>query len=218
MFLVMAIPMWLVFGLKMSLSQKLGLCAVLGLGVIIIVFSVVRIIVTNTIGRQPEITWLALWSSIESSVAVIVACLASFKVLFSANRGSSYPGGYGASGGGYRGNASSGRKDAGQRGSRYGSRYASNKSSATRVGHRELTSGSFDDAEMQNLGTKNGHGNITITGGRDRDPRSRRYGEKEWDDDAESQQHIMNGDDIRVQTTWNVEPDVNLHSPSPHAR
>ena len=43
--------------------------------------SIVRIIVTNTDGVHPEVSWLALWSSIESSVAVIVACLVSFKAL-----------------------------------------------------------------------------------------------------------------------------------------
>ena len=149
---------------------------------------------------------------------MIVACLASFKVLLSTRKGTSYPGASGAGDGAYGGNANSGRKEAGNRRSRYGSRYASNKGSATRVGHRELTSGSYENAEMQNMSKKHGHANITITGGRDRDSRSRRlgYGEKDWDDDAESQQHIMHGDDIRVQTTWNVEPET--QSPLPHPR
>ena len=191
----MAIPIWLVFGLKMSLSQKLGLSGVLGLGVIIIIFSVIRIIVTNTAGRQPEISWLALWSSIESSVAVIVACLASFKVLLNSRKGSGYPGGYGATRGGHHAQVSGGRKEAGNRSTRYGT----NKSNAPRLGHRELSSASYEDSEMQNLGTKHGHGQATITAGRE--PRNKQFGEKEWDDDSESQQHIMHGDDIRAETT-----------------
>lgn len=78
---VIAIPVWLCWQINISLKQKLGLYAVLCLGVVIIVFSVVRIIVTNVDGVHPEVSWLAMWSSIESSVAVIVACLASFKAI-----------------------------------------------------------------------------------------------------------------------------------------
>jgi hypothetical protein len=75
----------------MTWAQRLSLAAILGLGVIITIFSVVRIILTNASGRQPEISWLALWSSIESSVAVMVACLASFKVLLTNRRRATEP-------------------------------------------------------------------------------------------------------------------------------
>jgi hypothetical protein len=183
----------------MSLQQKLGLIAVLSLGVIIIVFSVIRIIVTNTVGAQPEISWLALWSAIESSIAVIVACLASFKVLLSSKRGT---GGYDPSGehyGGRYGNMSNGRKTTGNRKSMIGT----NKSSGTKVAQRELTE-SYDDTEMNNLGGRYGGGTIVIGG---KENRGRRFGEKEWDDDQDSQQQILHGDDIRVQTTWNVSRD-----------
>lgn len=54
--------------------------SVVGLGIIIVVFAVIRIIVTNTTGTHPEVIWLALWSAIETSVAVIIICLTSFKV------------------------------------------------------------------------------------------------------------------------------------------
>lgn len=196
----MALPLWLILGLKMSLQQKIGLVAVLSLGVIIIIFSVIRIIVTNTVGQQPEISWLALWSSIESSIAVIVACLASFKVLLSSKKSSSY----GPSGGQYPGqygNMSNSRKAGGNRRSIMGT----SKSGTTRVGHRELTSESYDDTEMNALGGKYGGGTITITGGKG--PKVRKFGDKEWDDDQDSQQQILHGDDIRVQTTWNVSRD-----------
>lgn len=59
---------------------------VLTVGVIIIAFSIARILVTDKHRKHPEITWLALWSSIESSVAVIVACMVSFKTLLSEQR------------------------------------------------------------------------------------------------------------------------------------
>jgi hypothetical protein len=48
------------------------------------VFAAVRVAVTSSDGERvhPEITWLALWSATESSVAVSVACMPSFRVLF----------------------------------------------------------------------------------------------------------------------------------------
>lgn len=84
--IVICLPIYLTFNLKMTWAQKVSLAAVLCLGVIITIFSVIRIILTNSTGRQPEISWLALWSSIESSIAVMVACLASFKVLLTNRR------------------------------------------------------------------------------------------------------------------------------------
>lgn len=55
-------------------------------------FAVVRIILTNEEGQQPEITWLAFWSVVESSIAVVVGCLASFKVLLTRRQSRSYGG------------------------------------------------------------------------------------------------------------------------------
>lgn len=69
--------------------RKVGLFAVLSLGLFIIAVAIARVVVTDTQGVHPEITWLALWSAVESSVAVIVCCLASFKVLFKAQHANS---------------------------------------------------------------------------------------------------------------------------------
>lgn len=57
---------------------------VLGLGVLVIAFAITRISFSDTQNSQPEISWLALWSAVESSVAVIVCCLASFRILYTA--------------------------------------------------------------------------------------------------------------------------------------
>jgi hypothetical protein len=63
-------------------KQKFGLFVVPSLSVFIIGVAAARVIVTDTQGVHPEISWLALWSAVESSVAVIVCCLVSFKALF----------------------------------------------------------------------------------------------------------------------------------------
>jgi hypothetical protein len=75
---------------RVSKKQKLGLFVVLSLSVFIIGVAVARIIVTDTQGVHPEISWLALWSAVESSVAVFVCCLASFKALFKSQHASGH--------------------------------------------------------------------------------------------------------------------------------
>lgn len=85
---------------RLSAKRKLGLFVVLGLGVFIIGVAIARIIVTDTQSVHPEISWLALWSAVESSVAVIVCCLASFKALFKAQHANSHCQPYHAQGGG----------------------------------------------------------------------------------------------------------------------
>jgi hypothetical protein len=47
----------------------------------IILFAVIRIIVTNTSNTSPEPIWLEPWSAIETSVAVTVISLTSLKVV-----------------------------------------------------------------------------------------------------------------------------------------
>jgi len=78
---VIALPISIVARVKVSPKQKFGLLAVMSLGVFIIGVAIARVIVTDTQGVHPEISWLALWSVVESSVAVLVCCLASFKAM-----------------------------------------------------------------------------------------------------------------------------------------
>jgi hypothetical protein len=78
---VIALPISIVARVKVSPKQKFGLLAVMSLGVFIVGVAIARVIVTDTQGFHPEIYWLALWSVVESSVAVLVCCLASFKVM-----------------------------------------------------------------------------------------------------------------------------------------
>lgn len=58
----------------------------MSLGVFIIAVAIARVVVTDTQGLHPEISWLALWSVVESSVAVLVCCLASFKTMFNSQQ------------------------------------------------------------------------------------------------------------------------------------
>lgn len=74
--------MSLAMRVRLPWRSRLALVGVFALGLFVVLFSVVRIIVTNTHNTLPELSWLALWSVIEASVACIVCNLAPFKVMF----------------------------------------------------------------------------------------------------------------------------------------
>lgn len=67
---------------RLPLADKVALASILSLGVIIMLFAIIRIVVTNQNNSHPETSWLNLWSQIEASVAVIISALAPFKTLF----------------------------------------------------------------------------------------------------------------------------------------
>ncbi|KFY94594.1 hypothetical protein V500_03147, partial [Pseudogymnoascus sp. VKM F-4518 (FW-2643)] len=77
---VIALPWKLLWVVKRSRAEKIAIGSVAGLGVAIITFAIIRVIVTNTTHTHPELVWLALWSAIESSIAVIVVSLTSLRV------------------------------------------------------------------------------------------------------------------------------------------
>lgn len=194
-FLIILIPLWLTFGLKMSLGQKLGLVGVLCLGVITMVFSAIRIIVTNTNSVHPEISWLALWSCIESSIAVIVACLTSFRILFTQlKKGSSYPGGYGG------------------RSNNIANRYANHSKS----GQRDLEGSKNAKDTVREMGSEDDsiemdavkrHKGVTTCIGGDDGRASSVGSDKDWHGDTGSVERILPSEAIRVQTTWRVNRD-----------
>lgn len=72
--LVMALPIRLLFGLRISVKQKIGIGCIFSLGLIVIVFSVVRLlkVVPLITGSKPaaEVS-LACWSMVESSIGEI---------------------------------------------------------------------------------------------------------------------------------------------------
>ncbi|KAI9790766.1 MAG: hypothetical protein M1833_001762 [Piccolia ochrophora] len=80
--MIIGLPIHLLWKVRISLRQKFALGGIFCLGFLIIIFSMVRVILTNSKTTHTEVTWLDMWSSIEATVAVVVSCLASFKALF----------------------------------------------------------------------------------------------------------------------------------------
>ncbi|KAL8919058.1 MAG: hypothetical protein Q9172_005158 [Xanthocarpia lactea] len=80
----MFIPFSMLKGVQMSWRRKAALSGIFSLVVITMVFAVARtalITSSNTIQVDSSLLWM--WSAIQASIAIIVACLATFPNLFS---------------------------------------------------------------------------------------------------------------------------------------
>ncbi|KAL8993148.1 MAG: hypothetical protein Q9169_006569 [Polycauliona sp. 2 TL-2023] len=82
--LIMLIPFSMLKGVQMRWDRKAALGGIFSLVVITMIFAIVRVSLVGGNDRtQPDSSWLYLWSAIEASIAIIVACLATFRNLFS---------------------------------------------------------------------------------------------------------------------------------------
>ncbi|APA11372.1 hypothetical protein sscle_07g061420 [Sclerotinia sclerotiorum 1980 UF-70] len=85
--MIMAIPFCILWTVRLSQKRKLAFAGIFSLAVITMIFAIVRVAVNigsphSTLFDQ---SWLYTWSLIEQTVAIIVACLASFRSLFARN-------------------------------------------------------------------------------------------------------------------------------------
>lgn len=75
---VMSLPIGLIRHLRIPLVRKIQAVGLFGLGILVIIASIIHVIqvgaTTSAGNTTPSLTWLALWSIIESSVAIIVGC------------------------------------------------------------------------------------------------------------------------------------------------
>ncbi|KAF2026756.1 hypothetical protein EK21DRAFT_103018 [Setomelanomma holmii] len=88
-FMIMAFPIKLVWNLQMARGQKIGIIALFGSGFVCIAFATIRVIQIGmkTGGNtSPSPTWLALWTIIESAIAICIGCCPAFAVLYRTTR------------------------------------------------------------------------------------------------------------------------------------
>ncbi|KAH7311803.1 hypothetical protein BKA65DRAFT_558443 [Rhexocercosporidium sp. MPI-PUGE-AT-0058] len=80
--MIMAIPVQILYSLRISTAQKLSVGVVFIVSIITMVFAVVRVVSldSSVANGQVSTTWLILWAAIEGTVAVVVGCLPSFAV------------------------------------------------------------------------------------------------------------------------------------------
>jgi hypothetical protein len=74
----MLLPIGIIQNLQIPLARKIQIGGLFALGILVIIASIVRVIqvgaTTGTNNTTPSLAWLALWSIIESSVAIMVGC------------------------------------------------------------------------------------------------------------------------------------------------
>ncbi|OBT90781.1 hypothetical protein VE02_00625 [Pseudogymnoascus sp. 03VT05] len=80
--LIMVIPIRVLVSLRITLVQKISIGVVFIVGIITMVFAIVRVVSLNSSvnGGQVSTQWLMLWAGIEGVVAIIVGCLPSFAI------------------------------------------------------------------------------------------------------------------------------------------
>ncbi|KAK0757885.1 hypothetical protein N5P37_009177 [Trichoderma harzianum] len=80
--LIMAVPMRVLWGLQMSLVEKISIGVVFAVGLITMVTAIIRSVTleSSSTSGQVSTTWLIMWAAIEGAIAMIVGCLPSFAV------------------------------------------------------------------------------------------------------------------------------------------
>lgn len=81
----LALPMWMVIGMRMSWQKKLAVCFMFGLGGLSCVCSIVRMVYIDKWFHSDEISWdayhPAIWGQLEGALAIIAASLPALKTL-----------------------------------------------------------------------------------------------------------------------------------------
>lgn len=82
---VLTIPVWLLWRVRISRKQKLGLAGFLCLSVCMIIMAIARVAGIHYRGKFDS-TWLFMWQHIEACVAVTMLSLTAFRSVFVASR------------------------------------------------------------------------------------------------------------------------------------
>ncbi|KAI0400158.1 hypothetical protein F4802DRAFT_586427 [Xylaria palmicola] len=94
--LIIAFPIWILWGCKLSLQKKLALSGIFSLVAFTIAVSIIRGSIFGGVyhsiskheTKQLNVTWIWFWFNIEFIVAFTVGCLVSFRALFGRKGGS----------------------------------------------------------------------------------------------------------------------------------
>ncbi|KAJ2970132.1 hypothetical protein NQ176_g8332 [Zarea fungicola] len=80
--LIMAVPLRVLWNLKISRVEKISIGLVFAVGLITMATAIIRSVTLNSTGGTGQVstTWLMLWAGIEGAVAIIVGCLPSFAI------------------------------------------------------------------------------------------------------------------------------------------
>ena len=91
---ILIIPATLLWKSQIQFRKKLALGGIFSLTLFVMIASIVRTVVTTNSSQNDDLTWMSAWAGIEMGVAIIVACLCSFRALFTNQSRSHGPPGY----------------------------------------------------------------------------------------------------------------------------
>lgn len=80
--MILSIPISMMWNVRILWQQKLALMGLFSLTIVATIVSILRVTLVTSNEHQPDSTWLYTWSNLDMAVAIIVACLASFRQLF----------------------------------------------------------------------------------------------------------------------------------------
>ncbi|OAA70646.1 hypothetical protein ISF_02620 [Cordyceps fumosorosea ARSEF 2679] len=80
--LIMAVPLRVLWNLKISRVEKLSIGLIFAVGIITMATAIIRSVSLNSSSSTGQVstTWLMLWAGIEGAVAIIVGCLPAFAI------------------------------------------------------------------------------------------------------------------------------------------
>ena len=79
----MAFPLYVVKGLQMRFSQKMGLASIFCLAILVVIFDILRTVFSAKSARGGAVgASTALWDILEITVAVMVSCLPTYRTIF----------------------------------------------------------------------------------------------------------------------------------------
>ncbi len=84
-FLVVSFPIALLWRVRISVRQKIGLGILLSLSLVMAVIAITRMSGIKLADGAPDIVWLAFWQQQECSIAVIMISVSAFRSLFVTN-------------------------------------------------------------------------------------------------------------------------------------
>lgn len=78
----MAFPLYVLKGLQMQISQKLGLASVFCLAILVVIFDILRTVFSAKSARGGAVgASTALWDILEITIAVIISCLPTYRTI-----------------------------------------------------------------------------------------------------------------------------------------
>ncbi|EQL31216.1 hypothetical protein BDFG_06391 [Blastomyces dermatitidis ATCC 26199] len=87
--MIMALPVKLLWSLRLPFIQKASLGALFSVGIICIVMATIRVVQIGTKAENnstPSSSWLAFWGILEAGIAVIIGCLPALAIIYRKER------------------------------------------------------------------------------------------------------------------------------------